>query len=180
MAKESEKDTTGKYTWDDSINDAINGINNTLPNTLENFRNKHGVLKGYLKNNVTGGFMEFLYNPESMNYNRAIRFSTISSPGNSYPVFQYVGGDAKSYSIDLFLFDKSGDNKVTEHIKFIEALCPPAQAYTPFKKPPTFILAYGRIADICLLESYDVSETAHDKNLNPTIATVKLSIKKVG
>ena len=62
--------------------------------------------KGYLKNLSSGSIMKFQFNPETFSYSRGVSFSEIISPGMAYPRTQYTHGNAKTFSIDLFFFNR--------------------------------------------------------------------------
>lgn len=128
--------------------------------------------KGYIKNKTTGKVKEFLFNPESLSDQRSVSFNEISSPGSSYPRFQYIKGDARSLSLNLFLRDtKKGT--VKDYLNFIEDFLPSGSR---FKKPPVLIFAMGSDVRECILTDLQRSFEEYDKNLNPTQVTVSLSL----
>ena len=128
--------------------------------------------KGYIKNKTTGTVKPFLFNPESISDGRTVSFSEISSPGSSYPRFQYVKGDARNLSLSLFLRDtKKGT--VKDYLNFLEGFLPKG---SKFNKPPILIFAMGSDVRECILADYQRSYEEYDKNLNPTQVTVTLSL----
>lgn len=128
--------------------------------------------KGYIKNKTTGKVKEFLFNPESISDSRSVVFNEISSPGSSYPRFQYVKGDARSLSLNLFLRDtKKGT--VKDYLDFLEGFLPKGGR---FSKPPVLIFAMGSDVRECILTDYQRNFEEYDKNLNPTQVSVVLSL----
>ena len=131
--------------------------------------------KGYIKNKSTGKVKEFLFNPESLSDGRSVSFNEISSPGSSYPRFQYIKGDARSLSLSLFLRDtKKGT--VKDYLNFLEGFLPSGNR---FSKPPVLIFAMGSDVRECILTDYQRSFEEYDKNLNPTQVTVTLSLTQL-
>ena len=128
--------------------------------------------KGYIKNKKTGKVKEFLFNPESVSDSRSVSFNEISSPGSSYPRFQYIKGEARSLSLNLFLRDtKKGT--VKDYLSFLEGFLPTG---SKFSKPPVLIFAMGSDVRECILTDLQRNYEMYDKNLNPTQVTVTLSL----
>ena len=131
--------------------------------------------KGYIKNKSTGKVKEFLFNPESISDSRSVSFNEISSPGSSYPRFQYVKGEARSLSLNLFLRNtKKGT--VKDYLDFLEGFLPKGGR---FSKRPVLIFAMGSDVRECILTDYQRTFEEYDKNLNPTQVTVTLSLTQI-
>lgn len=131
--------------------------------------------KGYIKNLTTGTIKKFIYNPTGFSTERSTNFTEISSPGSSYPHFQYSNGGGKSIDVEIFLDDvKKGDTK--SYITFLEGLCPTEDSNSKFKKPPMIMFAFGTFIEKCIVSSLGIEYTMFDKNLNPTQATAKLKL----
>ena len=131
--------------------------------------------KGYIKNKTTGKVKEFLFNPESISDSRSVSFNEISSPGSSYPRFQYVKGEARSLSLNLFLRNtKKGT--VKDYLDFLEGFLPKGGR---FSKRPVLIFAMGSDVRECILTDYQRTFEEYDKNLNPTQVTVTLSLTQI-
>ena len=139
--------------------------------------NKGARRKGYIKNLKTGKLKHFLFNPTSLNRNMGANFNSMSAPGSSYPKFQYINGRESNISIDLFLYGNRGE--VTDFIKFLETLLPPQKSGGMFSPPPTLLFVFGSTVRKCILETMNENTTLFDRNLNPRIATVSLSMKVV-
>ena len=128
--------------------------------------------KGYIKNKTTGEVKRFLYNPSGYSDSRAVVFSEISSPGSSYPKFQYVKTGARTMTLELFLSNtKSGT--VTDYLTFLEKFLPKG---SQFQKPPICIIAMGSDVRECIITQLDRTFTDFDKDLTPTMVTVSLSL----
>ena len=139
--------------------------------------------KGYIINNKTNNKLEFQFNPTRIPYGRSVTYATIESPGMSYPLTQYVGGQVREFSFDLFFYDYVGKNKSGGKIntvrKFLEALLPPEEN-KPYTKPPTFTLAYGYFIKTLVLINLDVDDDWLDEDGNPISTTFSLTVRQVG
>lgn len=136
---------------------------------------KGAKTKGYLKNMTTGTIKKFLYNPSGFSTARDTTFMEVSSPGSSYPHFQYASGGSKSIDLELFLHNtKSGETK--SYITFLEGLCPKESSTSKFQKPPQVLFAFGSFVEKCIVTSVGIEYTMFDSSLNPTQATAKLKL----
>lgn len=136
---------------------------------------KGAKTKGYIKNLTTGDIKKFIYNPSSFSTDRGTTFMEVSSPGSSYPHFQYASGGGKTISVDLFLDDISkGDTK--GYITFLEQLCPEEASNSSFKKPPQILFAFGSFMEKCVVTDLKIEYTSFDTSLNPTQATATLKL----
>lgn len=133
--------------------------------------------KGYIKNTKTGEMKEFIYNPESFSDSQGVKYQDIESPGSSYPLTQFVSGQAKKISLELFLYDKSGNNKVRKYIAFLEKFLPNGK--NRFASPAPLLFVFGSYIEKCVMENIDKEYLEFDTSLEPTRAKVKLSLKKV-
>lgn len=136
--------------------------------------------RSYIINNDTGEKLMFQFNPTSVPYGRSAQYTDINSPGMSYPLTQYAGGDSRSFSVELFYFDKPSSGKIERARRFIEELLPPEYNTEDFVKPPTFIFAFGYFVKTCVLQKFDVNDEELDENGNPTITRFTLTLKQVG
>lgn len=136
--------------------------------------------KGYLKNLSSGSIMKFQFNPETFSYSRGVSFSEIISPGMAYPRTQYTHGNAKTFSIDLFFFDKPHTGLIEKKIAFIEKLVPPESNPSKMKKPPSVLVCYGSFIQKCVVENYGVTIEEMNESGGILQATVSLSFRQVG
>ena len=132
--------------------------------------------KGVIMNRVTGEYKPFIYNPTTFSNSRSVNYTSIKSAGSSYPLTQYVNGNEKQISFELFLYDKVG-NKVNEYIDFLNTFLPVKG--TRFNVPPTLIYSFGNYVSECVLLSLETEYTDFDINLKPTSAKVKISLMEV-
>ena len=136
--------------------------------------------KTYIINNVTNKKLIVQFNPTSITYDRSANFTTIDSPGMSYPLTQYTGGNVREFSFDLFYYDKPYSGKINVARKFFEALLPPERNTTKFKKPPTFTLAHGYFVRTCVLKELKVNDEWLDESGRPLQTRFTLSVRQVG
>lgn len=136
--------------------------------------------KCYIINNNTNERLTFQFNPENVPYGRSARYTSIDSPGMSYPLTQYVGGEAREFSFEVFYYDKPYSGKITTARKFLEELLPPETNIASFTKPPTFTFAYGYFVKTLVLISLDVDDMWLDSNGYPIMTKFTLSVRQVG
>lgn len=126
----------------------------------------------------------FQFNPTQIPYSRSAKYTSIESPGMSYPLIQYTGGNARTFSFEVFYYDNAGDGKSTGKInsarRFLESLLPPEYNTSGFTKPPTFTLAYGYFVKTLVLEGLDVLDERLDRDGQPVQTRFTLSVRQVG
>ena len=142
--------------------------------------NSRAKTRCYIIRNDNNKKMTFQFNPTSMPYSRGAKFSTIESPGMSYPLTQYVGGDVREFSFEVFYYDNPSSGKIKKARKFLEGLLPPEKNKKGFTKPPTFSLAYGYFVKTYVLTNLGVSDEWMDSDGNPLITRFTLSVRQVG
>lgn len=136
---------------------------------------KGAKTKGYLKDLKTGGIKKFIYNPNSFSTSRGAEYMEISSPGSSYPQFQYVRGEAKSVNLDLFL--RSNNSwEVQSYVDFLNSLLPSEDSNSRFKKPNPVLFSFGSFVEKCIVLEVGVDYEDFDSSLNPTQAVAKLKL----
>ena len=134
----------------------------------------------YVINNSTNKKMNFQFNPESMPYSRGANYTSIESPGMSYPLTQYVGGGVREFSFEVFYYDKPSSGKIDKARKFLEKLLPPEKNTKKFTKPPTFTLAYGYFVKVYVLTNLQVYDEWINCNGVPEITRFTLTVRQVG
>jgi hypothetical protein len=146
-------------------------------------RNKK-IEKGYILRQDNKKKMSFMYNPTTFDYTRSATYTSFRAPGASYPSYQYVGGEALTFSTDLFLYcadsSKKTKNEVEKAIDFIEGLFPPEKNAKKKTKPPEFIFCLGKFTKRCIATDYNVHIETWDRFGNVTQATVTLGVTQVG
>lgn len=136
--------------------------------------------KGYIIRDDTNERMTFQFNPTSIPYGRGANYSTIESPGMSYPLTQYVSGQVREFSFEIFYYDKPYSGKINTARKFLEGLLPPEMNTEDFTKPPTFTLAYGYFVKRYVLTHLDVNDEWLDDNGQPLMTRFTLTVRQVG
>lgn len=124
--------------------------------------------------------LTFQFNPTQMPYSRGAKFSSIDSPGMSYPLTQYVGGQVREFSFEVFYYDNPYSGKIKKARKFLEGLLPPEKNKKTFKKPPTFTLAYGYFVKTYVLTNLSVNDEWLNEDGNPLMTRFTLSVRQVG
>ena len=134
----------------------------------------------YIIRNDNNTKLTFQFNPQSMPYGRGANYSSIESPGMSYPLTQYVGGQVREFSFDVFYYDKPYSGKINKARKFLESLLPPEANTNGFTKPPTFTLAYGYFVKNYVLTYLNVNDEWLDENGQPLMTRFTLTVRQVG
>jgi hypothetical protein len=136
------------------------------------------VKKAYIQNVATRDIMEFQYNPPEFNDKLGVEYAQLDSPGMSAPMFQYIGGKARSVTFELFLdaYEDPERMMVRTPIAFLHSFVPPADAGKSFSPPPTLIFAWGWFVKRCILNDLDINYTMFDSQLNPIRATVGVTL----
>ena len=145
-----------------------------------NNNNNKAKTKCYIIRNDNNNKMTFQFNPTSIPYSRGANYSTIESPGMSYPLTQYVGGQVREFSFEVFYYDRPYSGKINEARKFLEGLLPPEKNIKSFTKPPTFTLAYGYFVRTLVLTNLSVEDEWLDENGQPLMTRFTLTVRQVG
>lgn len=136
--------------------------------------------KGWIKNNVTGETKSFMFNPTELEYSRSITYSDITSPGMCYPGTQFVKGESRSFSVELFIYDRPFTKKVNEFMIFVGALLTSERNLKSNpKRPPDFTFCLGYFVRRCVLEDLKILIEQFDEDGNPIQARFTLQIRQV-
>lgn len=138
------------------------------------------TVKGLVMNLESGVPYSFLFNPTTLKYGRTATYSEISAPGSSYPITQYVKGDSRVFSLELFLHDNPYNGKINIAEEYFKELLPPENNKDRYKKPPMFLFSYGGFIRKCVLEGMDVKLERFNRLGLPIQARITLSIRQVG
>ena len=136
--------------------------------------------KCYLINLDNNKRLTAQFNPTTVPYGRSASYSEISSPGMSYPLTQYAGGNAREFNIELFFYDKPYSGKINNARKFLEDLMPPEQNSASYTRPPAFTFAYGYFVKKLVLQDLQVKDDWMDEDGRPIMTTFTLSVRQVG
>lgn len=134
----------------------------------------------YIVRNDTNERHTFQFNPESIPYDRGARYSTIESPGMSYPLTQYTGGQVREFTFEVFYYDKPYSGQIKKALKFLEGLLPPEKNKSSFKKPPSFTLAYGYFVRTLVLVNLSVHDEWLDEDGRQLMTRFTLTVRQVG
>lgn len=140
------------------------------------------TVKGWIKNLDTSEYKDFQFNPSPpFQYSRGATYATIESPGQQYPITSFVKGNLRTFTLDLFLFDKPYTGKIDkDYMLFFGKLLTPETNSATYTRPPKFILSYGYFTRTCVLEDLNISIEEYDKYLRPVRATMTLAIRQEG
>ena len=142
--------------------------------------NSKAKTRCYIIRNDTNKKLTFQFNPTSIPYSRGANYSTIESPGMSYPLTQYVGGQVREFSFEVFYYDKPYSGKINKARKFLEGLLPPEKNKSSFTKPPTFTFAYGYFVRTLVLLNLDVNDEWLNEDGQPLMTRFTLTVRQVG
>ena len=134
----------------------------------------------YIINNDNNKKLTFQFNPTTVPYSRGANYSTISSPGMSYPLTQYVGGQLREFSFEVFYYDNPFTGKINTARRFLESLLPPERNKKEFTKPPTFTFAYGYFVKTLVLLDLSVHDDWLNENGQPIMTRFILTVRQVG
>ena len=142
--------------------------------------NSKAKTRCYIIRNDNNKRMTIQFNPTSVPYRRSANYATIDSPGMSYPLTQYVGGNVREFSFEVFYYDRPYSGKINKARKFLEGLLPPEKNKKNFKKPPTFTFAYGYFVRTLVLEQLDVNDEWLNEDGQPLMTRFTLTVRQVG
>ena len=136
--------------------------------------------KGWIKNLSTGVKKSFQFNPETFEYSRGVTYAEIVSPGMSYPNAQFVHGNARSFPVELFFYDKPWTGVIDSHMNFIGAFLTPETNVSNYQKPPEMTFCFGYFIRRCVLEDLNILIEEWDKKGRPIQARFTLQLRQVG
>lgn len=142
--------------------------------------NSRAKTRCYIIRNDNNKKLTFQFNPTSVPYGRTAKYSSIESPGMSYPLTQYVGGDVREFSFEVFYYDNPYSGKINTARKFLEGLLPPEENKASFTKPPTFTFAFGYFVKTLVLVSLDVNDEWLNDDGQPLMTRFTLTVRQVG
>ena len=134
----------------------------------------------YILRNDTNEKLTFQFNPSTIPYSRGANFGIIDSPGMSYPLTQYVGGQVREFSFEVFYYDRPYSGKINKARKFLEGLLPPEKNTSSFTKPPTFTFAYGYFVRTLVLLNLDIVDEWLNEDGQPLMTRFTLTVRQVG
>lgn len=136
--------------------------------------------KCHIIRNDNNSKMTFQFNPTSIPHSRSVKYSTIESPGMSYPLTQYAGGNVREFSFEVFYYDNPCTGKILTARNFLGGLLPPETNISTFTKPPSFTLAYGYFVRTLVLVNLDIVDEWMDADGQPIMTRFTLTVRQVG
>jgi hypothetical protein len=136
--------------------------------------------KGWIKNKDTGELMSFQFNPEKNTYGRTAVYKTIGSAGTDYPLTAFIRGEARTFSVPLFLYDRPYTGYIPQIMSFLNKLLPSeSSGIVRYNAPPVVTFCYGRFIKDCVVESMEVEEQEFDGELDVIQSSVTLTLRQV-
>lgn len=136
--------------------------------------------KGWIKDNKTGVTKSFQFNPTGLQYSRSVSYADVTSPGINYPGTQFVKGEARSFTVSLYMYDRPYTGMLKDWSIFLGRMLTSEENVSWGRKiPHDFTFCYGRWVRRCVLEKLDIDNTLYDSDLNPVEATYTLQIRQV-
>lgn len=142
--------------------------------------NSKAKTRCYIVRNDDNSRMTFQFNPTSIPYGRGANYADIDSPGMSYPLTQYVSGQVREFSFEVFYYDRPYTGKINTARKFLEGLLPPEKNTPSFTKPPSFTFAYGYFVKKLVLTHLDVVDEWLNADGQPLMSRFILTVRQVG
>ncbi len=162
------------------------------------------VKRGRLTNFRTGNYVTFLYNPTSLSETKGNNLSEDAIPGFSDPLIRFASGKARVVTFSLEIdgesrIRRSGVNllngarpepienalgfSIAGEIEFFQSLEYPVDPSLPGSDggPDKVVFTLGPMYDgvLCVVEQVPVTITEWDPELNPTRATLNLTLKAI-
>ena len=134
----------------------------------------------YIIRNDTNENFVFQFNPTQIPHGRGAKYTTIESPGISYPLTQYAGGTLREFTIELFYYDNPCTGKILRARNFLAGLLPPETNRADFSRPPSFTFAYGYFVRTLVLTNLDIVDEWMDADGQPLQTRFTLSVRQVG
>ncbi len=108
-----------------------------------------GLERASVINTVTGDKVEVLFNPAEYMFEKSNRFAEVGIPGLGSPLLQFVRGEIKRFSMELFFdtYEKGTDVRdYTNKIAGLLDIEPSTHA------PPVCLFSWGKVQFTCVLE----------------------------
>ena len=119
--------------------------------------------------------MEVLFNPTEYRLNKANQFAEVAIPGLAAPPLQFVRGNARTLSMQLFFDTYEKGSDVREHTNKIIKLL---EINEELHAPPICHFNWGDLSFVGVLESANQSFTLFLPSGTPVRATVDVSFKE--
>jgi len=124
-----------------------------------------------------GDPITFEYNPSEFEVTKEVGWAEIGVPGLDYPLQQFVRGQLKTMSIEVYLnrdhYDRPYD--VRAAVESLEALI---ESTAKTGAPPVCIFHWGKFDFVCVVGSVSTSYTMFDSDGDAIEATVRLALRR--
>jgi nucleoid-associated protein YgaU len=131
--------------------------------------------------------IECMFNPKELNVERSNQFAEVNIPGLAAPIFQFVRGNARSVTVELFFdtYEKGTDVRdLTDQITGWEAGSEPIEKKglmdidSNLHAPPICIFGWGKFAFQCIIERVSKKFTMFHPDGYPVRATLNITFKE--
>ena len=147
---------------------------------IKNLGSKHGArVKGLVMNMETKVPYMFQYNPTILEHSRGAEYAEISAPGSSYPVMQFIKGNARDFTVELFLYDHLYAGTVTTAEEYFKKFLPKENNRNRYSKPPIMLFYYGTFIKKCILTNMAITIERHNDLGLPLQARLRLDLRQV-
>jgi hypothetical protein len=124
-----------------------------------------------------GNSIFFEYNPSELEVSKEVNWAEIGVPGLDYPLQQFIRGQLKTLSLEIYLnqdhYDRSYD--VRGAVERFESL---VESTETTGAPPVCYFHWGRFNFICVIGSISTRYTMFDMSGEAVEATVRLSLRR--
>lgn len=134
-----------------------------------------GLEKASIINTATGDKVQVLFNPAEYAFEKSNRFAEVRIPGLGSPLLQFVRGDIKTFSMELFFDTYEKRTDVRDHTNKMVALLdidPSTHA------PPVCLFSWGNMQFTCVLENIRQRFTMFLENGIPVRSTLGVVFKE--
>ncbi len=119
--------------------------------------------------------IEVLFNPTQYSLDHGNQIAEIGVPGLSAPILQYVRGNSRKLSMELFFDTYEEQTKVSDHTKRIYGLLDIDETK---HRPPICTFAWGEFKFECVLEQASGRFTLFLSDGTPVRATLNVTFKE--
>lgn len=139
--------------------------------------------RAFLKRKDNGAEVHFLFNPKEFSVEKSNQFAEVNIPGLSSPLLQFVRGNAKTISMDLFFdtYEKKEDvRNYTDQITGWEAGEKKGlmDIDSELHAPPICIFKWGKFSFQCIIERVTKKFTMFLPKGIPVRATLTVTLKE--
>ncbi len=140
--------------------------------------------KGYItRKDKLSDEVHFLFNPKEFSVEKSNQFAEVNVPGLSSPIIQFVRGNARTVSMELFFdtYEKGEDvREYTDKITGWEAGEKKGlmDIDSELHAPPVCIFIWGKFRFQCIIESVSKKFTMFHPQGFPVRATLTVSLKE--